>query len=118
RPATKTAVASASLVLDTYVHNSLWKDIMESAELFLSLNGLGDTEFRNRLAKMPGDSYLKWMEDLFKKEEYSEVTSHADKFMKKYSNVPVPGQKLAPVASARTPDVLFLAGLAAQKSKE
>ncbi len=103
RPATKTAIASASLVLDTYVHNAQWSSALETAELFLALPSLGDAKFREQLAKIPADAYLKIIEAHFKNEQYAEVLAQTDKFVKRYA------------ASFRTPDVLFLAGLAAQK---
>ncbi len=106
RPNGKNAVAAASLVLDTYVSNTLWPELRETAEFFIATPTLGDAEFKKRISGIPGDAYFKIIEALYKKEAFAETMAESDQFLKRYS------------ASGRAPEVLFMAGAAAQKLKD
>ncbi|OFZ17991.1 MAG: hypothetical protein A2X94_06350 [Bdellovibrionales bacterium GWB1_55_8] len=100
-PASKYAIPSASLVLDTYLASSAWKDLYEIAKAFLDEKAWKKTDFHARLQSVAADSYYKIIEGLYKESRFDDVLKEAERFVAEYRG------------NARHTDCLNLAGKAA-----
>jgi tetratricopeptide (TPR) repeat protein len=106
KPASPTAAAEASLVLDTFVFSQRWQLLLDVSEAFLEMPALGDASFRKRLAGLPADASYKLMEESYQHKDYAAALKQAERFEKKY-----------PAAPELT-DCLYLASRAAEQMQD
>ncbi|OFZ78764.1 MAG: hypothetical protein A2583_09850 [Bdellovibrionales bacterium RIFOXYD1_FULL_53_11] len=106
-PASRFAIPSVGLVLDTGVAGEDWEYVHSTARDFMEVRGLGGAgttggkEFERRLYDTAAGAYYKIIEAHHKAGGFKDVVGKAGKFEKNY------------VRDARFPDVLSLAGNAA-----
>jgi tetratricopeptide (TPR) repeat protein len=87
-PKSKISIASASLIIDTYITSNLWSLAHEEAhnltELFQD-QGPSHSDFLARMKTIESDSYYKLIESDYQKREYKEALKKIRKFQKNYS---------------------------------
>lgn len=105
-PASKYAIPSATLVVDTYVASSEWQRLQELASELLQVKEWKESEFAKRLYSLASDADFKAVEAAYRSEDYKSTVSKAEQFMAKYPQ------------SKRGAESLSLAGHAALAMKD
>ncbi|MCC7442320.1 MAG: hypothetical protein IT285_11840 [Bdellovibrionales bacterium] len=94
RPASKRAVPSATLVLDTRIADEDWATLYSDTGSLSGVKGLAQGEFGKRLAALSADAHFKITERLFAAAEHDEVPSRAEECMRLFH----PGERAADCA--------------------
>jgi len=105
-PRSQYAIASASLILDTYIASADWDKTHDLATDFMDVTEWKGSEFSKRLYSVAADAFYKKIEVLSRENDYGGVLKYSDQFLKKYAG------------SARVSDTLALAGNAALTNNE
>lgn len=100
-PKSSYALASATLVVDTFIASTEWTKLNDSATQFAEVSVWKGTEFSKRMYKIAADASYKHAEALASAKDYKGAIAQANIFVKHYKN------------SEHYTDTLILAGNAA-----
>lgn len=104
-PNGKYAIPAASLILDTYIASSDWRETHEKAEDFREVKAWKQSDFGKRLFTVASDAWFKLIEIAFKDKDpgsQKEVVSLSRRFMKDYSSSPLLAEVLLTAGNAAT----------------
>jgi tetratricopeptide (TPR) repeat protein len=82
-PTSKSAIPSASLIIDTYIASQNWIDTFKIASGFLQVPALQATEFHTHLTDVVADSYCKILDSFYRDKKYAAALKGADDFIAK-----------------------------------
>lgn len=80
----KFTVPAATLILDSYIAASRWKDTHTLAVEFLALPEWKSGEFATKLRETAGDAYFKTIEEVYNAKNYPGTLEETDRFVSMY----------------------------------